>query len=194
MFSSVLKEKGHILLQETFLQHPYTLSIFFLYFIWYCNSSLKTSGEISAPGPEEMLWQTTQCKNGGVESRTGVLQVYRNCTLKQGARSRAWHSTGRGAPDSQQARPHPSSRHRCCKLPGDSKKARNWNAGCKQGRAVPLDMHLLLPALTLQNTSGHAAHRQLCASGTPAVQKFNGKTETSFQTPTLVPISANPAY
>lgn len=178
MFTSVLKEKGHILLQETFLQRPHTLSIFFLYFIWYCNSRLKNlwRNQCTRTRSGTSTKHAVQKQRCGKQNRCATSTKQSRSEAGSQKHGMAHHST-RGTWHSQQVRPCLSSslliRHRCCKLSGRSfyQQEDKELVALSRDTACPLpqDMHLLLlSALTLQNTSGHTGHGQLCSSGTSA--------------------------
>lgn len=125
MFTSVLKEKGHILLQETFLQRPHTLSIFFLYFIWYCNSRLKNlwRNQCTRTRSGTLTKHAVQKQRCGKQNRCATSTKQSRSEAGSQKHGMAHHST-RGTWHSQQVRPCLSSslliQHRCCKLSGRS--------------------------------------------------------------------------
>lgn len=108
-----------------------SLLIFFLCFIWYCNSRARISWEVHESSLESTLWHDTQLKNGGVGSQKGVPERCWSWKPEQGWGHSPCHSSERPCPSFHY------NCHRCCRLPGDSKMARNLNNSPHQDSVRP---------------------------------------------------------
>lgn len=132
-------KRSHALLRNSIISADFassnSLLIFFLCFIWFCNSRARISWEVRASSLKSTLWHNTQLKNGGVGSQKGMPERCWSWKPEQG-----WGHSPATAPQAGEALPSPfiSNCHRCCRLSGDSKMARNLNDSPHQDRVMPL--------------------------------------------------------